>query len=374
MSRRAREPHELRIVKKAKGAYVSYLGRKIYLGPWDHAKDKPTPQAVKRFEDLRALWQVDPRAHLEDSPYLISIWCDWLESPQAPTKRPANTDRVERLLFGTEEEPGPYEQCRAADFTAGEFLDWQTTLCNFGYSAWVIGQCRRTLLDLFAWAAIKGKVDETQPAMLALVKPPTQGTEAGQVRPAKVQTPVSESDFRAALPFLLPASRAACELIWLTASRPSEVLTLLGADVVRTGNILTAKKQEFELPSGMWAAVRTNHKMARKGFDRVLFFGKRSQAVLKALEMKPERFLFLSKRRRPYNHNSLGNALERACKRAGVPVFTPYQIRHGAAVAALREFSEPEVGVWMGHKSRGVTGRYAGTDLKTAAKVAATMG
>ncbi len=88
----------------------------------------------------------------------------------------------------------------------------------------------------------------------------------------------------------------------------------------------------------------------------------------------PARFLFLSKRRRPYNHNSLGNALERACKRAVVPVFTPYQIRHGAAVAALRQFSEREVGVWMGHRSRAVTSRYAGTDLKTAAKVAAKMG
>ena len=372
----ARKLHQLRISRKNGAAYTYYGSRWNYLGKWDSAKNEPTPDAMKRFEDLRALWRADPLSAPSslESPLLLSLWADWLESPQAPTKRPEDTDRVERLLFGTEEEPGPHEDTRAADFTAGDFLDWQTELCGYGYSAWVVGQCRRILLELFDWAAIKGKVDESQPASLARVKPPTQGASAGQVKPTKVQTPVNEADFRKAIPFLRLASRAACELMWFTAARPSEVLTLVGCDLVRTGKIVTAKGAEFEIPRGMWAAARTQHKMMRKGFDRVLFFGKRSWAVLEALEMKPERLLFLSQRGQAYHHKSLGSALKRACRRAGVPIFTPYQIRHGAAVATLREFSEPDVGVWMGHKSRGITGRYAGTDLKTAAKVAGKMG
>ena len=78
--------------------------------------------------------------------------------------------------------------------------------------------------------------------------------------------------------------------------------------------------------------------------------------------------------KQPFNHKSLNDAIERGCQKAKVPTFTSYQIRHGASVVAQLQFSEAEVGCFLGHKSRAMTGNYSGSDLRTAARVALEVG
>jgi integrase len=115
------------------------------------------------------------------------------------------------------------------------------------------------------------------------------------------------------------------------------------------------------------------HKTEGRGKTRDIPLGPKSQEVLKPwLKADPDAILFSpreaserhyeasrrrdrpAKRARPkggkrkkprawhrrdtYNKNSYAQAIERACVRAGVPVFRPNQIRHAVATRIRREF------------------------------------
>jgi len=191
------------------------------------------------------------------------------------------------------------------------------------------------VLACFNWGSVVGKVDELLPAALARVKPPAVGYVKETVSRLFPVPPVSESDFRKALRHLSPVAGSACELLWHTASRPSELvgnpisdpptLPMTVADIVKGGTIRTAKGVEFTFPNGLWAAVRTEHKMKRKGYDRVLFFGERGRALLGKIIADAESagLMFPTRRGKPFSHKTLEDAIERACALAGVPVFSP---------------------------------------------------
>jgi integrase len=60
--------------------------------------------------------------------------------------------------------------------------------------------------------------------------------------------------------------------------------------------------------------------------------------------------------------------VRRACERAGLPVFTPYQLRHACAVRVQAACGWDATRAVLGHKSGGgVTTRYSGADLVAAA-------
>ena len=160
---------------------------------------------------------------------------------------------------------------------------------------------------------------------------------------------------------------------------------------------------------GVWAAVRAEHKTEEAGYDRVLFFGPKACEVLRPLidgqpatatVFRPTdgREQWVAKmtarwqpggagsrkkrkgakgKRRPggiYHRTVLLNRLDAACRAAGVPKFTPYQIRHQVAKAVQQRWQRDAARVFLGHKVGGATEGYAGTDLTAAARVALAWG
>jgi hypothetical protein len=60
---------------------------------------------------------------------ILELWAAWLGSSHAPKNPPGGIiGRIERELFGTEEQPGPYQAATVAEFGAPELLAWQTSL------------------------------------------------------------------------------------------------------------------------------------------------------------------------------------------------------------------------------------------------------
>lgn len=238
-----------------------------------------------------------------------------------------------------------------------------------------VGNLRR----MFQWGVSHQMVaPETLQALQAV-----QGLRKGRGvgKDPKKRSTVEQAAIDAVLPHLTKPLRAIVELLLLTGARPSEILQLRRRDIDATGPV--------------WVAVLRDHKMSYREQDRRLFFGPRAQTVLKPFLLRPDAdFLFSPKEsvkeraswaeghRRPnqkpnptktdrtlndhYDHVGLRKAIERACKTAGVPKWTPYQLRHTAATRIEATADWEVARAILGHSSVDTTQIYVHRDSKAA--------
>jgi len=76
-----------------------------------------------------------------------------------------------------------------------------------------------------------------------------------------------------------------------------------------------------------------------------------------------------------YTRYSYRNAVQRACRRANVPVWSPVQLRHTRATQIRAEFGSIEAAkAVLGHADTRVTEVYAERDLGLAAEVMRQIG
>ena len=71
-----------------------------------------------------------------------------------------------------------------------------------------------------------------------------------------------------------------------------------------------------------------------------------------------------------YNAGSLNNAVKRACKRAGVAGFTPYDVRRSAATRVRSLLGKEAAKLLLGHVSTDTTEIYLLDEVQEAIKMA----
>jgi integrase len=181
----------------------------------------------------------------------------------------------------------------------------------------------------------------------------------------------------------------------LAGMRPGEVVIMRPCDIDR-GNGKT------------WVFRPDSHKTEHHGFARVVFLGPRAQAVLAPfLDREPGAYCFSPRealadlrarqraarktkvqpsqedrrkrapRKQPgvrYSVDTYGNAVERACLKAGVPPWQPNQLRHAKATEIRREVGLDAARAVLGHRSPQITEVYAELDLGKAAEVMERLG
>jgi integrase len=205
---------------------------------------------------------------------------------------------------------------------------------------------------------------------------------------------VPAAHVEATLPFLRPALRAMAGLQRLTGMRPGEVLRLRACDLDVTGPL--------------WAYRPGRHKTAWRGRDRVVVLGPQAQAVvrpflttdLQAYLFSPARTMAefraeqraarktpvppsqrarakAAPRKRPgqrYTADRYAKAVAKACARAGVPHWSPNQLRHLYATEVRKRFGLEASQVALGHSRADVTQVYAERDRTLAERVAREIG
>jgi integrase len=191
-----------------------------------------------------------------------------------------------------------------------------------------------------------------------------------------------------------PVAADLVRVVLLTGARIGEICTMRNGDVDRSGSI--------------WVYRPRSHKNQHRGHTREICCGPRAQLVLRRhLKDDPEAFVFSPReqaelirqakrdarktpvqpsqvdrsmanaRRKPgerFNHNSVGVAIRRACRRAGVEAWHVHQLRHLAAQEITRELGAEAARAALGHRSVQMSAHYAGVDRKHAAEVAARVG
>ena len=414
MGRPAKKPHDLKLrLRTHSGSAVCHYQNVEYVfGKWDMDLNVPTREALEKFQRQVARWSIDPNAPFaeedEEEPFLATLWADWVASPHAPTRHEVGLAAKE--LFGTsDEQPGPYRYTKVRNFLPVDLHAWQERLCTLtakgkdGQPRLRLGRDMVTryvgyVRKCFAWAVSCGRVDHLHAASLSLVVPPAPAL----LKPTKKRRGIEEKAYTAVVPRLSPPLRAVVELLRLSCARPSEVLGLRGEDIRKGGKHRVDSGVEIDLDAlGVWATLLQEHKTEAAGYDRVIFWGPRSRAILELfLATYPRGYLFrpadgqahaqakneaARKRKRKtsgrtarvndrYDHHALCRAVRRACDQAGVTPWTPYQIRHQSLKDVQGVYGREGARVYAGHQVGGVTERYAGADLKLAARIAAERG
>jgi integrase len=181
----------------------------------------------------------------------------------------------------------------------------------------------------------------------------------------------------------------------LCGCRAGEVVNLRGADLDATGTI--------------WTFTPPNHKNAWRGEQRVIYVGPRGQTILKQfLKSDPAAYLFsprdavrahhagrtTSRKSKPtpselarrckgepgrhrsdrYDRRTYRQAIVRACLLAGVPPWSPGQLRHLVATTIRKKYGVEGAQLLLGHRRADVTQVYAERDEARARAIVAEVG
>jgi integrase len=214
-------------------------------------------------------------------------------------------------------------------------------------------------------------------------------------READPVEPVAVEHVEATLPFMPTPVRALVQVQLLSGCRPSEAMVMRAVDLNTSGPV--------------WTYRPPRHKNTHRGLDRVIFLGPQAQEVIKpflttdlgAYLFSPRAYVEAMHRRRTaarkttptpsercrrrtskpkrapaacYNRRSYRLAVVRACQKAGVPAWSPLQLRHTAATSIRAQFGLEAAQAILGHNRVETSQIYADRDLAKAQQVMATIG
>jgi len=216
--------------------------------------------------------------------------------------------------------------------------------------------------QIFYW----GAEEEIIPADVAVALKMVKRLQKGRTSAVEYDDiqPVADAVVEATLPFLKPQVQDMVRIQRLISGRPQDVLGMRSCDLDRSGEI--------------WRYTPVNHKTAKKGKLRELPIGPRAQAILhpylEQCEGCPERFIFLNSKGEQFRVSSYGEMIASAAKRAGVPHWSPNQLRHSGASEIRARFGLEYAQASLGHSSARTTEIYAKVAFEKAAAVAAELG
>ena len=230
-----------------------------------------------------------------------------------------------------------------------------------GTVAGYIGLVRR----VFRWGRMEGLV--SRETVVDLTEAITRSTS--RVNPPRES--VRPEVYRKTLPFLVPPYREIIQLLYLTGARPSEILNM--------------RTDEIDRSSPTWLYRPAHHKSGYHGKTRLIPLGPQARELITTwFDAHPKRVGYLFQRGdlprnhfvniRPIHFIQLSDIVASAAKRAGVPHWTPYQLRHLVATEIQRSSGIEAAGAVLGHASINTTQIYIDRNTAAACQVAEKRG
>ncbi len=392
MIRRRRIPR-YRLHRPSGQAVVTLSGRDFYLGGF--GSEVSRGEYDRRVAEWLATGRrlppgADAMPALSVSEVMLRYWdfCDGYyrngDRPSPEWYHIRTALRVVRRLYGP--------------MAAGEFGPLALKACREAFLA--RDQNRRTINQnvgrvkrMFRWAV----ENELVPASVFHGLQAVAGLRFGrcEARESEGVRAVRDEDVAAVLPHLSGPVAAMVRVQLLTGMRPGEVVIMRAEDLDRSGPVLSYRP--------------TAHKNTHRGLPRVVILGPQAQRVLEPfVARRSSGFLFSpreaeearSVRRRErrvspltpsqrararkaggaarwrerYDVDSYRRAVRRACERAGVPAWSPHQLRHTAATKLRRAYGIEAARVVLGHRSAAVTEIYAEMDQGKAIEAMVEVG
>ena len=286
------------------------------------------------------------------------------------------------------------------NFTPLSLVFLQKQWIETGYARLTVNRYVCIIKQAFKFGVKFGWVDaHTHYALQAVDNLKAGRTKAPE---SKDVEPVEDEIVNRTLPFLSSVVADMVRVQRLCGMRPQDIRNIRACDIDQSGDI--------------WIYRPFTHKTEHLGKKLQKAIGFRAQAILMSYlfekEDTPEAFLFsprdavqlqkIEKRRNRKTLNKKGEvqpsqrdrskpnavqkvgeqctrdsynqAISRACKRAGVPAWTPNQLRHSAGTEIRNKFGLDVAQAYLGHKNAKTTEIYAELDFEKAVKVAREIG
>jgi integrase len=283
-----------------------------------------------------------------------------------------------------------YGATQAREFGPLALKNVRSAMIAAGRSRKLINKDINRIRGMFGWAVENELLPVEIHQALRSVKGLRKGrSEARETAPIK---PVPDEDVRAILPQLSPQVGAMIQLQHLSGARPQEIISIRPCDVVTDGDI--------------WLYFPHRHKTEHFDRNKVIVLGPKAQQILRPwLDRDPESYCFVPaetfawhynriRRGEPANGNpdcqrkkqhvhypgsrytrhSYRTAVQRACERAGVSVWSPLQLRHARATALRRLYGIEAAKAVLGHTDTKITEIYAQRDLECAVRIMREVG
>ena len=337
-------------------------GRRTQIS-FGHSDDRPEAEVRAIFAKWLELYNSDPQTVFSyDSPYdAVNEIINPKKSVTVGELVKAYKERAERELQKTRqglESPdlvkirraetflAPYHRWKVTSFGPDQLRKVQKALINHKY---IHGKktkryTRRGINDtinyvktIWKWGLGRQLVKVENVQSLEEVRPLSIGQD--DVHENGKRRRVTEKEFKAVLKAVSPVIADMLGLVWYTAMRPYEVCDMRPSDILKDDSecwIYIPGRDES--PFG-------KHKTTRFERVRVIPLTREPQKILKPRlkKLKPNEYVFKpsdattiinTKVREKYDHNSFCRAVKRGCKRAGVDVFVPYDLRRTTATGA----------------------------------------
>ena len=241
--------------------------------------------------------------------------------------------------------------------------------------------------SMFKWAVANELVPETVYRRLSALEP----LQRGEAKERPKVTPVPRSHVRRVRQHLSRQVRSIIDLQLLTCARAGELAKLRAIDLDMSGPV--------------WVYRPDQHKTAHHGKDKAIYFGPKSQRILRMFlvparpvdaclfsprEAEAQRHANATMHRRSnqktnrrrtdrtlgdrYTTPSYRRAIHRACRKANVAEWSPHRLRHTAATFVRREFGIEAAQIMLGHASVTATQVYAEANTLRAIEVAMKVG
>ena len=219
-----------------------------------------------------------------------------------------------------------------------------------GWSRGFVNKETNRLRHVWKWGVSNGLVPVATWQALTAVAPLKAGKCAAPDH--KRREAVDDDRIESVRPHLSRSHRDLFDLLRATGARPSELLGLSMTDINASGET--------------WVADLTDHKNAHRGLSRKLFFGPKSQLILRRLPTTGPLFTFKVR--------TFSAAVQRACKAAEIPPFVPYELRHTKATELRDTMSIESAQATLGHAQPSMTARYSSRMDKLASEAAKACG
>lgn len=229
------------------------------------------------------------------------------------------------------------------------------------------------LKRLFRWALEHGMIPSENVAMIDAVQP-LQKNRTFARETAAVEA-VADQVVDDTLPHLPAVVRAMVELHRITGMRSDNLCAMRPKDVDRSGEV--------------WIYRPAAHKGSQADKSLAVPLGPKCQAILRPYLNRPDDAPCFSPReataktakkqgrRSPGNRYTTGtyrNAIRRVCKKHGIPLWHPHQLRHTATDAAKRARGLEGARAYLGHSVVTTTEIYEARDLALACEIAREIG
>ena len=391
---RTDRPPSYRLHKARSLAVVTIAGKNHYLGPYG------SPESHEKYARLIAEWRAN-RRHLLPSTaagptadrtlslneLILAYWRHvegYYVKDGRPTSEQDNIRQALRFIRKT------YGTTPAVDFGPVALKNVRQAMIDAGRSRKLINKDVNRVRQLFGWAVeselLPVQVHQALRRVKGLRKGRSAAKETGPV------APVSEAAIRAILPHLSPQVAAMIQIQHLTGARPQEVVAIRPCEVLTDGDV--------------WLYQPRSHKTEHLDREKVIVLGPRAQEILGPwLDRDPESYCFVPaetsawhyrrlRRREPaidrdeegkarelklapgrrYTRHSYRTAVQRACLRAGIPAWSPRQLRHTRATLIRQVYGLEAAKAVLGHVDTKITELYAERDLGLAMRIMREIG